>query len=426
MASPNRREFLGLLAGGVTATALPSTRMDGTPAARLERLAGFVSQDDDEAFWRLVKREFPIRPNLLMMNCANLCPSPLPVIDTVTRLTRDVDADASFQNRGKFGELRTLARNGLAQHVGADPGEIAITRNTSEGNNTVVNGLGLGPGDEVVIWSQNHPTNNASWDVRAERLGFTVTKVATPHSPRTSDELVEPFIRALNANTRVLSVTHVSNVSGIQLPAKTLCAEARRRGILAMVDGAQTFGALRLDLHDMGCDFFTSSSHKWFVGPKEAGLLYVRAERIGDLWANNVGVGYAGAVRNGAQKFDNLGQRDDACVAAMGTAAAFHDTIGIDRIEARIRRLATRLIEQLQTHLPDIAFTTPLVPELRAGVVIFSHPGVAGGTLFSRLYEEHDVAGARRGAGVRLCPHIYHTLDDVDRAARAVAEVVAG
>ncbi len=425
MAFPNRREFLGLLAGGVTASALPANRQAATPAARLERLASFISQDDDEAFWRLVKREFPIRPDLLMMNCANLCPSPLPVIDTVSRLTQDVDADASFQNRGKFRDLRALARDGLAKHVGADPGEIAITRNTSEGNNTVVNGVTLGQGDEVVIWNQNHPTNNASWDVRAERMGFTVTKVETPRAPRTAEELVEPFVQALNANTRLLSITHASNVSGIKLPAKALCAEARRRGILAMVDGAQTFGALRLDLHDMGCDFFTSSSHKWFVGPKEAGLLYVRADRIADLWANDVGVGYAGALRNGAQKFENLGQRDDACVAAMGTAAAFHDTIGIDRIEARIRQLSTRLMEQLQTHLPAVEFTTPTVPELRAGVVIFSHPDIEGGTLFDRLYAEHDVAGARSGGGMRLCPHIYNTVDDVDRAAAAVAEVVA-
>ena len=188
MPDHDRREFLGLLAGGVAASATFPTLSTGLvpgdawPQRKLRLLAAQGAAD--EAFWQLVKREFPLRPGLIMMNAANLCPSPYPVIETVSQLTRDIDADASFQNRGKFGELRERARQALAAHVGADPAEIAITRNTSESNNTVVNGLTLGPGDEVVIWNQNHPTNNTSWEVRAERMGFTVKKVATPPSPQ--------------------------------------------------------------------------------------------------------------------------------------------------------------------------------------------------------------------------------------------------
>lgn len=233
-----------------------------------------------------------------MMNAANLCPSPYPVIETVEQLTRDVDMDASFQNRGKFGELREKARTALAAHVGADPTEIAITRNTSESNNTVVNGLTLGAGDEVVIWDQNHPTNNTSWEVRAERMGFSVKKVATPPSPQSPEELVSVFADALSARTKVLSFTHVSNVSGVELPAKELCRMARERGILTLVDGAQSFGAIHLDLHDMGCDFFSGSSHKWFVGPKEAGILYVRhhsGRRAQSGWSGYADREYSGS-----------------------------------------------------------------------------------------------------------------------------------
>ncbi len=160
MSLHDRRRFLGLLAGGIAAGASsPPTETGISPRARLDRLAR-AGQNDDEAFWQFVKREFPAKPCLAMMNAANLCPSPFVVIDTVTQLTRDVDADVSFQNRSKFGRLRNQSREGLAAHLGADPSEIAITRNTSESNNTVVNGLTLGRGDEVVLWDQNHPTNN--------------------------------------------------------------------------------------------------------------------------------------------------------------------------------------------------------------------------------------------------------------------------
>ena len=421
----DRREFLGILVGGAAVAAAPTARESVTRehTSRLDRLAGARAQDD-EAFWQLVKREFPTRPGLAMMNAANLCPSPYAVIDTVARLTRDVDADASFQNRGKFRELRQEARRRLAAHLGADPEEIAITRNTSEGNNTVVHGLTLGRGDEVVIWDQNHPTNNISWEVQAGRMGFTVKKVATPTAPRSEDELAEVFAEALSPRTKVLSFSHVSNVSGVKLPARRLCRLARDRGILTLVDGAQSFGAIRVNVHEIGCDFYTGSSHKWFVGPKEAGVLYVRRDQISDLWANDVGVGWQGALQNGAQKFESLGQRDDACVAAMGTAQEFHSTIGIDRMERRVGALATAVMEGLRQRVPRVTFTTPSNPQLRAGVMIFSIPDTNGRDLFNRLYSEHHIAGAPSGAGVRLSPHIYNTMEDVDRAVGAVATIV--
>jgi selenocysteine lyase/cysteine desulfurase len=381
----------------------------------------------DEHYWQLVKEQFPLRPGLTIMNAANLCPSPYPVIEAVAGLTRDVDSDASFQNRGKFGELKEKARTLLARYLGAHSDEIAITRNTSEGNNAVINGLDLGPGDEVVIWDQNHPTNNVAWDVRADRFGYTVRRVSTPVSPAEDAELVAPFVEAITGRTRVLAFSHVSNISGIGLPAAELCAHARERGILTLVDGAQTFGALQLDLHQMGCDFYTGSSHKWLMGPKEAGVLYVRSDRTDELWPSDVGVGWASALENGAQKFDNLGQRDDAAVSAMGTAVDFHNTIAPERIEQRVRELATSLMTGLSERLPDARFHTPFKPQQRAGVVVFEIPGTDPRQLFSNLYAQHDVAGAPRGgefSGVRLSPHIYNTMEDVNRVLEVVPQLI--
>jgi selenocysteine lyase/cysteine desulfurase len=432
MAISSRRRFLGQLLGGTAAAVtLPAglAAYDGrSDWAALVREARSLSADGagDEAFWRLVKEQFPLRSGLILMNAANLCPSPYPVQEAVFRFTRDVDGDASFQNRAKFDEMRERAREALADYVGATADEIAITRNTSEGNNTVINGLDLGHGDEVVIWDQNHPTNNVAWDIRAERYGFTVNRVATPPLPQAGDELIEAFLDAVTENTRMIAFSHFSNVSGVALPAKRLCSLARQRGILTLVDGAQSFGAVRLDLHDMGCDFFTASAHKWFVGPKEAGLLYVRRERSGDLWPSDVGVGWEGAKDAGARKFETLGQRDDAAVVSMGTTVDFHRSIGIDRIEGRVRQLSARLKEGLRNRIPGVDFHTPLDPELSAGVVVFD-PGVADArAAFERLYEEHGVAGAPRGGefnGIRLCPHIYNTAEDVDRAVEAVVKL---
>lgn len=428
MSSHNRRNFLSTIIGGVTAGAVFPRNAAATTLSG-HTIAGFrasVSGLDpsDEAYWRLVKQQFPLRPGLIIMNAANLCPSPYPVVDTVAQLTASVDADASFQNRAKFDGLREAGRHLLAEYLDADPGEIAITRNTSESNNTVVNGLTLGSGDEVVIWDQNHPTNNVSWDVRADRHGFTVKKVATPPNPQSSEELFDTFVSALSANTRVLSFSHVSNASGVAMPAKELCEYARERGILTLVDGAQTFGAIRVDVHDLGCDFYTGSSHKWFIGPKEAGVLYVRSDQVESLWPSNVGVGWAAALENGATKFENLGQRDDAAVSAMGTAAEFHNTIGIDRVEARVRALAAGIKQAVSERFPNATFVTPIESEMSAGVVVFALPGVSTGDLYERLYRESNIACAARADGIRFSPHIYNTMDEVGRVVEEIARHV--
>ena len=235
---------------------------------------------------------------------------------------------------------------------------------------------------------------------------------------------MEPFLSALIPRTRVLSFSHISNSSGIALPARELCEVARSRGILTLVDGAQTFGALKLDLHDMGCDFFTASSHKWFVGPKEAGLMYVREESQDRLWPSDVGVGWEGAVTRGAEKFESLGQRDDAAVVSMATTAAFHEAIGPEVVEARVRALATAVMEALPLRLPFVRFHTPSEPSLRGGVVVFDLPGADRGTVYQGAYESHRLGCASMGgafAGIRLSPHLYNTMSQVEIAVEALA-----
>ncbi len=443
MGAPSRRRFLKGAVGSAAVLTVPGWARSAVgmeaarPAAReadgdagMARLAAraATATAQDEEFWELVKGQFPLAPGLILMNAANLCPSPYSVQEAVFRLTRDVDGDASFQNRAKFDRLREESRSALAGYLGAGPDEIAITRNTSESNNTVLNGLTLGPGDEVVVWDQNHPTNNISWDVRAERWGFTVKRVSTPPRPSTEEELLAPFFDAVTARTRVLAVTHISNASGVALPVAALCGRAKEAGILTLVDGAQSFGAIRVDLHEMGCDYYTGSAHKWFVGPKEAGVLYVRRDRVADLWASDVGVGWRSALEGGARKFDNLGQRDDAAVAAVATAARFHEVIGPELIEARVRALVDAIKRRVREISPDARFHTSDVPALGAGVVVIQFPIADHRPLYDRLYEGHRVAGALRGgehAGIRLCPHIYNTMAEVDRAVEAFAAELA-
>lgn len=411
-----RREVLKRLAQGAALGTLGGKWL----VAAAQETAG------DEAFWERVRAQFPIRPGLTMMNAANLCPTHYPVLESLFGLTRDLDGDVSFQNRAKFAGTKDEARSRLAGYVGAEPEEVAITRNTTDANNIIINGLDLGAGDEVLVWGENHESNLMAWEVRARRSGFGVEQVETPAGALSAEVLRDRFLGMLTPRTRVLAVSHVSNISGIGLPMKSLCEECRSRNILTLVDGAQTLGALDLDLHDMGCDFFTGSLHKWPMGPKETGLLYVRRGSADRVWPSVVGVGYDTAEDKGALKLETLGQRDDPAMAAIVPAMDFLESIGKERVEARLRAIVARLRRGIEA-IPGASFLTPPDPAINAGILIFSLPGITGGDAFEALYRDHDIGSAPAGLvdGVRLSPHIYNTLADADRVVDALKAIAA-
>ncbi len=406
----SRRSFLGHLAAGA---ALP---LLGT-----RPFTGVAPPDEpDASYWELVRRQFAFREEKIPMNAANLCPSPRVVAERVAELTRDIDVDCSFNNRAKFRDLLEESRQKVAAYLGVRPTEIALVRNTSEANNTVNNGLKLKAGDEVLLWDQNHPTNNVAWDVRAARFGITVRRVSTPARPSSPEELLETFTNAFGRRTRVLAITHVSNVSGVRLPVRELSEAAHRLGIYVHVDGAQTWGALRVDLKELGCDSYTASTHKWLCGPKEVGVLYVREERIGEIWPNVIAPGWGHDVEPdlpGAKKFESLGQRDDAALAAVGTAIDFHRAVGPERIERHLYELAAALKAGLKDM--GLRLVTPEEPTMSAGVCIVEVPREKRREIVNALYQEHGIAAAPTG-GLRLCPHLYNTMEHVERALVAV------
>lgn len=413
--TPNasRRSFLRSVAG--SAAFLPAA------VATLGELRPLLAAvKSDEAYWRMVREQFAFREEKVPMNAANLCPSPRAVAERVSELTRDIDMDCSFNNRRKFAVDIEQTRSKLAAQLGVTPDEIALVRNTSEANNTVNNGIALETGDEIVVWEQNHPTNNVAWDVRAARFGLKVRRVSLPAKPKSAGEIVKIFDDACTSKTKVLTVTHVSNLSGLRLPVREIGEAAHKRGIHFHVDGAQTWGALDVNLREMGCDSYAASAHKWFCGPKEAGLLYVKADRIPRIWPNIVAPGWGDDVDpdvNGARKFESLGQRDDACLSGVGTTSDFHEMIGPARIEKRMMELAAALKEGLKS--AGVKLVTPESPEFSGGVVIIETPSKNRQAVLDRLYDEHGIAGATSG-GLRLCPHFYNTMEHVERAAKGV------
>lgn len=377
----------------------------------------------DEKYWRGIRDRFVVDRKLAPLNAANLCPAPAQVLDALYRATRDIDRDPSPQNRAKFATAKESARSRVAAalHVSAD--EILLTRNTSEANNVVSAGIDLKHGDQVIVFADNHPSNLNAWRERAKRAGFSVTVLEQPNPHPGAEYFVEAVTKAITSNTKLLSFTHVTSTVGDVLPAAELCHLAREKGVLSLVDGAQSFGAFAVDLSAMQPDFYSGSAHKWPCGAREAGVLYVRKDIQPRVWPHIYSL-YPGAAGL-SRTHEGFGQRDEAALVALDVALQFQETVGHAVIEQRARQLAQSLIEGLRT-LPGVRVWTSNVPE-RAGPVVSFQPGNAEPRQIAQaLYERHGIIVATRGGtdrpGLRVSPHFYNLQSEIDRVISALRQ----
>lgn len=365
--------------------------------------------------------DFGFADDSVPMNAANLCPMPTVVSVAHERYANKLDRDLSTPNRRRIEAMKETARAAIAELLGTSADELAIVRNTSEANNVIVSGLPLVAGDEVLLWDQNHPSNSTAWDVRASRIGFDVRRFSVPVDTGSIDEVVDLFVNAVSDRTKIVSFTHISNITGFRTPLTEICAAIRERKqhVHIHVDGAQTWGAVDLDLGRVDCDSFSASAHKWFMGPREVGLLYLRRNRIDDTWPLTVSVpwGAADTPPAGARKFDAFGQRDDAAIASLADAAAFHKAMRPAGVEKRSAMIANELRAGLREL--DVPFVSSANPSFASSIIILKASSDNARALVGRVFDDSGIITAPVG-GLRMSPHIYNTPEHVERVLAAI------
>lgn len=432
----NRRKLLkvGLFAGAA-----------GTvPAVMLSRNNGVADCLPNELI-----ETFGHSVAMLPMNAANLCPTLQVVLEKQAHYTRMLNADVSLVKRRDFNtDFIAPARKKLAEMIGVSkPENIAFVRNTSEANSTINNGFPLDPHDEVLGWEQNHPTNRHSWLHRQQRMPFRYLEVALPEQVRSHHEIIDAFVRKLSRRTKLVTFTELSNISGLRMPSKALCEaiHSYNPDIFVHVDGAQSLGALDTNLDAMGCDSFSSSGHKWFMGPRGVGILFVKEQWASRIWPNTLGYDFAMSyplqqLPDTAQRFECLGQRDDAPFAAIADAVDVHTALGGSAvIEADIQSLTQYALDALDN--AGIKSKTPREHGLGHGVVIADlGNAMSAYGAFLALHNEGIAAAFVEGARVccvpgdmpvnkglptylRISPHIYNSTQDIDRAVATIKRV---
>ncbi len=414
----SRRDFARyLLAGSAVSLAALDKANAGIYQKVTELNQKFLEDEaPDGVYWEEIRKLYDFEDRFIMMNNGTLGPMPRAVFNTLTRYFR-VQATNPYDGYNYLPAVRESVRTKLAAFVNASPDEVAITSNTTEGLNFVINGLDLEAGDEVLMSNLEHPGHIGPWKLKEKRAGIRIKEVPLSPTARSVDEIVGAFAAAITPRTRVISISHTVFITGLIMPLKELSRLAHDKGLLILADSAHGVGMLDLDMKALGIDFFASSPYKWLGAPTGVGLLYVRKEAIDKVHPTVVSTGWEGNAK--ASKLDPSGQRSDALLYALDEALNFNSRIGKTRIERRIKVLSARLKQEL-AKVPGVKVHTPVDPYLSAGLTAFSMGGSHEARLVDYLREKYNLVVRTTGNpkagtfGIRVSTPIYISTREVD------------
>jgi len=413
----DRRHFLSSLAGlGALATFKTNAFAEGCADPRPLPSPALYNQNED-AYWAAMRDQFVIPREEVYLNNGTVGSSPLPVLKAVFDAFLDTEkmAQADPEEYPIWGyDPYVKHRDAVAQFVGATRDQIALTRNATESNSYIANGLELRSGDEVLMSDQEHPGGEQPWNLRAKRYGVVVKKFELPKPPKNAAEILNRINDAITPRTRVIFLSHITTVTGVVLPAKEIAALARSKAIISAFDGAHVTGMMRLNLSDLGCDLYTSSPHKWLQAPKGTGFLYLRDETIMNKIWNTIATHGWDEPQLKAERFQHIGSSNVPLIAGLVAAIDLANSIGMERIERRHRQLADYIHAEMVKRGAE-SWTSP-DPALRCAIATVNVAPVKMPDLEYALWKQHKIR-IRGGAPnkIRLSTPYYLQKADIQR-----------
>ncbi|NKB68217.1 MAG: aminotransferase class V-fold PLP-dependent enzyme [Candidatus Latescibacteria bacterium] len=438
-----RRAFVKSLAASLTSVGLLAEQAQAF-GGELEKFHTDVGDAaSDQALWDRVRGEFMLADDLVHLNCGSVGATPRMVVDAVSGYLRQFEGNPVGNSFNGHTEMATKA----AEFIGADPDEIHITRNTTEGMNMIAEGLELGPGDQILTSNHEHGGGMICWQHLARRRGVEVVCLPLPTPVQSADQILQLVEDHITDRTRLCSFMHIDTITGLRMPLAAIAEITRRRDILLVCDGAQGPGMVDVDVKTLGVDAYASSSHKWMLAPKGSGLLYIRRavqDRIRpvDLYATRNAQRPAGSYTDyGKPGYSaSVGTRSIPIVLGHGLAMDFHNALGRDRIEQRCRQLSDYARARLRT-IPGLQLLTPEQPALSSGMVSFGVAGGRNGEVRRRLFDEHNIvvkgaqgtyafveqggAKSHNFNALRFSTHIFNNEAEIDRTADLIEAILA-
>ncbi len=420
----SRRKFLkqtGLAAGAFSLA--PAFAIPGMHEGAFQHTLSAPTNEED--FWSWVQESYTESPTLLNLNNGGVSPQPKTVQQVFEHYNKLCNEAPSYYMWRILDKGREALREKLALLAGCSPEEIAINRNTTEALGTVVFGLPLKKGDEVVLSKYDYPNMMNALKQREKRDGIVLKWIDFDFPMEDEDAIVKKYTEQFTSKTKLVLITHMINWTGQLLPVKKIALAARTKGIEVMVDAAHTFAHIPYSINDLSCDYLGTSLHKWLCAPFGTGLLYVRKEKIKSLWP-----AYPNDTpeSDDIRKFEALGTRSFPTEQAIAQAIDFHHTIGTKRKEERLRTLKNYWLEKVAT-MPRIVRYTSLKPEFSCALATIGIKGMDAGEIEITLLSKYNIHTTpvkyEKINGVRITPHVYTRFSDLDKLIKALKDMAA-
>ena len=415
----NKREFVRTLGGASLGLMFSPSVLSRYMAMPHTEVA------QDEAFWGTIRGKYKLTPEYINLENGYYSMQAEPVLDAFIGHVRRINVQASRYMRTRQPDDKLRVRTRLAKMAGVSPEELIITRNTTESLDTVISGYDWKPGDEAVMAAQDYGAMLDMFKLQARRHGIVNRVVSLPLDPQSDDELVQLYASAITPKTRLLMVGHMVNITGHILPVRKIADMAHARGVDVMCDGAHAFAQLTFRIPDLGCDYYGASLHKWLGTPLGAGILYVRRDKIAGLWPI-----YADAsmADTDIRKLNHTGTHPVHTDLGIDDAIDFHESIGAERKEARLRYLQRYWTTQVRG-VSNIMVNTPSDPKRSCAIANVGVGGVKPPDLATTLFDRYKVftvaIDTANVHGVRVTPQLFTTPKELDVLVRALKELAA-
>ena len=371
---------------------------------------------NEDAYWKELRKLWVIPEDVVYLNNGTVGSSPVPVIKAVMDGFNETEkmmlkGSEEYPIWGYGPEVEF--RKPLADFIGCTVDQLALVRNATEANSYIANGFEMKAGDEVLMSDEEHPSGEHPWNLRAKRYGIVVKRFQMPKPPKSPDEILNRISDAITPRTRIIFVSHISSATGVILPAKQIAALARSKGIVSAFDGAHAPGMMRLNVQDIGCDMYTASPHKWLFAPKGSGFLFLREDVMDRMWNTIVTHGWDNPALK-AERFMHIGSSNVPLLWGLRASIELANSIGIDRIEKRHRKMADYLHGQMMQRGAQ-SWTSP-DPSMRCAIATVNVPPIKRMELQDWLWSNHKIR-VRGGepSKLRLSTPYYLQKSDIDR-----------
>jgi selenocysteine lyase/cysteine desulfurase len=378
---------------------------------------------ENEDFWLQVRSDYRLKPDYINLENGYYCITPQETLENFIHHVREINYQGSHYMRTVQWDNKRAVAEKLAELAGCTADELIITRNTTESLDTIIGGFPWKAGDEAVMAEQDYGAMLDMFELQKQRHGVVLKKVSVPNHPKSDEEIVALYEKAITPKTRLLMVCHMINITGQILPVRKICDMAHRRGVEVLVDGAHAFAHIQFSVKDLDCDYYGCSLHKWLSTPLGAGLLYIKKERIPQIWQT---FGEMGRKADDILRLNHTGTHPVHTDLAIANAIEYYQKLGAGRKEARLRYLQQYWTSKVRS-LPHVVLNTPAEPQRACGIANVGIQNMKPALLAETLLKKHRIwTVAIDGAGVQGCritPNVYTTTKELDALVAALKEL---